>query len=110
MNDIPEIDVHEANARATAGAFLLDVREQNEYDNAHIASIDLLIPLAEVNKRYSELPQDKEIIVTCRSGGRSARATQFLLEKGYNAVNMAGGILAWHRAELPTEPEGGIPS
>lgn len=110
MSDFPEIDVHEAKARATAGAFLLDVREQNEYDTVHIAGIDLLIPLGEINQRYSELPQDKEIVVTCRSGGRSARATQFLIEKGYNAVNMAGGILAWYREDLPTEPEGGIPS
>lgn len=110
MNNIPEIDVHEAKARVAAGAFLLDVREQNEYDHIHIVGVDLLIPLAKVSQRYNELPQDKEIVVTCRSGGRSARATKFLIEKGYNAVNMAGGILAWYRAELPTEPEGGVPS
>lgn len=108
MNDIPEIDTHEAQARVANGAFFLDVREQNEYDNAHIVGIDLLIPLGELTQRYAEIPHDREIVVTCRSGGRSARATQFLLEQGYNATNMAGGILAWHRENLPIEPEDAV--
>ena len=104
-SQVPEISVQEAKRRVDEGAFLIDVREQNEYDEEHIPGATL-VPLSEFMRRYEgDLPEDKdeEVIVHCRSGARSAQAVTFLRENGYNAVNVEGGILAWKGAELPTE-------
>ena len=104
-SQVPEISVQEAKRRVDEGAFLVDVREQNEYDEEHIPGATL-VPLSEFMRRYEgDLPEDKdrEVIVHCRSGARSAQAVTFLLENGYNALNVEGGILAWKGAELPTE-------
>lgn len=98
--ETPEINVFEAKERLEKGDFLLDVREQHEFDDVHISG-STLIPLSEFEERYDELPRGKNIVVQCRSGARSAKATDVLLEKGYKAVNMAGGILAWEEADLP---------
>lgn len=82
---------------------LIDVREQFEYDEAHIPGITL-IPLNDVAQRMSEIPTDKTVILTCRSGNRSGQATDFLRKNGYDNVhNMAGGINAWTSAGLATE-------
>lgn len=82
---------------------LIDVREQFEYDEAHIPGITL-IPLGEVPQRLDEIPTDKTVIMTCRSGNRSGQATDFLRENGYDNVhNMAGGINAWKSAGFDTE-------
>lgn len=102
MNQTPEIDIHEAKKRIDAGDLLLDVREQDEYDEAHIPG-STLIPLSEFANRYDELPQDRDVVVYCRSGSRSAQAVNFLNDKGYDATNVEGGILAWKRADYPTE-------
>ncbi|HEX7022456.1 MAG TPA: rhodanese-like domain-containing protein [Trueperaceae bacterium] len=106
MNDdtsTPEVDVLEAKERIDGGALLLDVREKSEFDEARIPG-SLLIPLGELAGRQEELPKDRDIMVHCRSGARSARAAQYLNVQGYRATNMAGGILAWKEAELPVEP------
>ncbi|MDZ7706177.1 MAG: rhodanese-like domain-containing protein [Trueperaceae bacterium] len=102
MNQTPEIDIHEAKKRIDAGDLLLDVREQDEYDEAHIPG-STLIPLSEFANRYDEVPQDREVVVYCRSGKRSAQAVNFLNDKGYDAINVEGGILAWQEADYPTE-------
>ncbi len=82
---------------------LIDVREQWEYDEAHIPNITL-IPMSEIESRLDEIPTDKEVVLTCRSGRRSHEVTQLLLEKGFDNVhNMEGGILAWEDAGLPVE-------
>jgi rhodanese-related sulfurtransferase len=82
---------------------MLDVREPDEYQAGHIPGITL-IPMGEVANRLSEIPTDKTIIVTCRSGNRSAQIADFLRESGYTDVhNMEGGILAWENAGLPVE-------
>lgn len=103
MADTPEISVQEARERVAQGALLLDVREQNEYDEERIPGAQLL-PLSELSARFEDdLPQGREIVAQCRSGKRSAQATDFLRAQGYDVVNMAGGILAWKAEELPTE-------
>jgi sulfur-carrier protein adenylyltransferase/sulfurtransferase len=85
--------------------FLLDVREPNEYQIAKIPG-STLIPLGEVARRYQELPADKEIIVQCKMGGRSARAAAFLREHGFTHVkNLTGGILDWSSKIDPTVPK-----
>ena len=95
---VPEISVHDLKQRRDSGdsPFVLDVREPYE---AEIASIDAdqLIPVDQLADRLDELEvdPDEEFVVHCRSGGRSAKATKLLREKGYKASNLAGGVLAW---------------
>ena len=82
---------------------VLDVREQWEYDEGHIPGVTL-IPMGEVANRLSEIPTDKSVIVTCRSGNRSSQVATFLRDQGFtNVHNMEGGILAWQQAGLPVE-------
>lgn len=100
---VPEIDVNEASRRLGAGERLIDVREPHEHDEVRIPGAGLL-PMSELLERYrEELPADQELMIQCRSGGRSAEVTRVLLERGYRAVNVAGGILAWESAGLPVE-------
>lgn len=95
----PSVDVDVAAAvREHPDVFMLDVREQFEYDAGHIPDITL-IPMSEIQARLSELPTDKEIIVTCRSGNRSGQVTEYLRQQGFtNVHNMEGGIVAWEDA------------
>ncbi len=74
---------------------LIDVREPYEYDEANIGGH--LIPLGEIPIRFEEISKDKQVIMQCRSGARSANAAMFLEQNyGYsNLYNLEGGILAW---------------
>ena len=82
---------------------LLDVREQWEYDEAHIPGVTL-VPMSEVPFRLDEIPTDKTVVLTCRSGNRSGQTLAFLQENGFtNVHNMAGGILAWQAAGFEVE-------
>ncbi len=82
---------------------VLDVREQWEYDEGHIPNVTL-IPMNEIPNRLNEIPTDKEVVVTCRSGNRSGQVADFLRQQGYtNIHNMTGGILDWQAAGLPVE-------
>jgi rhodanese-related sulfurtransferase len=83
---------------------VLDVREPWEYSEGHIAG-SALVPLGQLPKHLNEFTSpDQEIIVVCRSGGRSGQATMFLMQSGYtNVTNMAGGMLAWEQSKLPVE-------
>lgn len=104
--NVPEIDVHEAKRRVEAGDRFIDVREPDEYQEARIVGADL-VPLSEFMDRYrEELEADRAVVVHCRSGARSARIVQFLLQQGYDAVNVEGGILAWEEEGLPVERGG----
>ncbi|MCP4427684.1 MAG: rhodanese-like domain-containing protein [Chloroflexi bacterium] len=100
----PSINVKTVNAiKDRDDVFLIDVREQWEYDEKHIPDITL-IPLGDIPARIKELPADKEIIITCRSGNRSGQATAFLRDQGLeNVHNMEGGIVAWEAAGFPVE-------
>lgn len=74
---------------------IVDVRQQEEYDNYHIPSAKL-IPLGELSSRYTELNQDDDIYVICESGGRSDLAMNFLISKGFNKVaNVLPGMRQW---------------
>lgn len=73
---------------------LVDVREVSEYEQANIDG--LLIPLQTIPNNLDQIAKDKQVIVHCRSGKRSANAIQFLESQGYdNLYNLEGGILAW---------------
>ncbi|HEY0497578.1 MAG TPA: rhodanese-like domain-containing protein [Kutzneria sp.] len=82
-------------------AVLLDVREDDEWAAGH-APQAIHIPLGELAERVGEVPQDSgEVYVVCRMGGRSARATMYLNQSGWEAVNVAGGMQAWHQQGFP---------
>lgn len=97
-----EVTPQEGQRRVQQGALLVDVREQNEFDEVHAEGAQL-IALSEFEGRAAELPRDRELVMICRSGARSARAGQYLLDQGYSrVVNLAGGTLAWVDAGLPS--------
>lgn len=101
LGGMVEVTPQEGLQRVKDGALLVDVREQNEFDEVH-AEGALLLPLSELEGRYSELPRDRELVLICRSGARSGRATEFLNQNGYpSAVNLQGGTLAWVEQNLP---------
>lgn len=81
---------------------LLDVRTPEEFATGHLPG-GRLLPLQELESRLKELEpyRSKTLIVYCRSGNRSARATALLQRHGFRAHNMSGGILEWHRQRLP---------
>jgi parallel beta-helix repeat protein len=81
---------------------ILDVRTQSEYDSGHIRNAKL-IPSTELSSRLDELNETDQILVYCLSGGRSAAASQTLVDNGFlNIYNMLGGITAWIGAGHPT--------
>jgi rhodanese-related sulfurtransferase len=74
---------------------IVDVRTPEEYAQGHLDGA-ILMPLDNLPNTYSSLPKKGKLIVYCRSGHRSAKAVQFLVEHGYtNAISMNGGYLAW---------------
>jgi len=86
---------------------LVDVRAPHEHEAGHIAGTPL-IELGELTTRAGELDRDRPVVFYCRSGGRSAMATEAFAQAGYDAHNMAGGMLAWASAGLPIAPDGGF--
>lgn len=90
-------------ADAQGDYFILDVREQWEYDEVHVPGVTL-IPLGELETRMSEIPDTQALYVICRSGNRSMVATDILLKSGKkNIRNVQGGTLAWVNAGFPVE-------
>lgn len=75
--------------------FLLDVRTKQENAEQRIEK-SLLIPLQELPGRIHELPRDKDIVIYCRVGNRSAYACSFLADRGYKVKNLEGGIILWN--------------
>lgn len=108
LRDVKDISPKEAQLFIEQKkAFILDVREQNEYDAGHVAN-SILIPLGQLNERVAELEEFKgrDLVVICRGGKRSATACWQLGQQGFSKVyNIAGGIIAWHKAELPVEQQ-----
>jgi rhodanese-related sulfurtransferase len=87
-------------------AWLLDVREDDEWAAGHVPGASH-IPLSQLGGRTGELPHDKEIFVICRSGHRSARVTQALNGAGWQALNVAGGMQDWAAAGRPMVTDSG---
>jgi rhodanese-related sulfurtransferase len=103
LSGIDEADTLKATRLYNDDALVLDVREDKEYAAGHIPKAKH-IPLGQLDKRIKELDKfkSKPILVTCRSGQRSARACGMLKKAGFETVyNQAGGIIAWERANLP---------
>ena len=94
-----EISVQELKT-ILADVNLVDVREPDEYVQAHVPGAKL-IPLATVPVRDNELDKSQTQYIICKSGVRSAKAAEFLIAQGFDAVNVAGGTMAWIDADEP---------
>ena len=98
-----EITPAQAYAKFQQGAFFLDVRSQDEWNQFHIAK-STLIPLDQLQNRLSELPKDKDIVVVCLSGHRSLSGTTILQQAGFTRVScLSGGLQAWTAAGYPVQ-------
>jgi len=97
MPGIPSITVEELPLPIPDGVTVVDVREPIEWQQAHLPG-SLHVPLGQFAERLAELPTDDRIVVVCAVGARSARAVEFLLQHGHDAVNLDGGLVEWQAA------------
>ena len=96
------ITVAEAVRKREQGDFILDVRQPAEWEEYHIPG-STLIPLDELAARRNEVPREREVVVVCRSGKRSEKGREILMEAGFNKVsNMQDGLLRWRADGYPT--------
>ena len=109
MAQLREVNVDEALELLDEGALLIDVREDNEWQAGRSAQAQH-IALAELPDHLADLPKDQLVVCVCRSGARSLRATGFLIEQGFEAVNLSGGMQAWESAGQPLVADGGEPA
>jgi rhodanese-related sulfurtransferase len=105
---VHHLDPVESKRRVDAGALLLDVRNPIEWQAGH-AEGAAWIPMSELAERQEELPTDRDIVVICKSGSRSAHVAHALMAAGYEAVNVAGGSEAWQQAGFPIVTDDGQP-
>ena len=97
----PTASVTEAQSRQQRGALVIDVRERGEWTRGHVPGARH-IPLGQLAQAAATLPADRDLLLICQSGNRSARATELLQRAGFSqATNVAGGMGAWSRAGLP---------
>jgi rhodanese-related sulfurtransferase len=111
MADAPEstprtVDRDEARQMVEAGAQLIDVRADHEWEAGHLPGA-VHIALPELPARTDEIDKDRPVILYCRGGNRSSMATTALAEAGYDAAKLAEGATGWEEEGLPFEPEGG---
>ncbi len=92
-----EVSIDQLQESLAEGAFLIDVREDSEYQSGHVPGAKH-IPLGSLGERLNEIPKDQQIWVICQSGGRSMKAANALEDLGYSAVSVAGGTGAWIQA------------
>lgn len=98
---LPElVSVDQAYQLYQEGTFVLDVRTPEEWSEYH-APDTTLIPLDELPARLGELPGDQPILVVCRSGNRSQTGRDILVEAGFDATSMSGGLSAWRASGYP---------
>ncbi len=98
---IPEVSIDQV----PADAVLLDVREDDEWAAGHAPGA-VHVPMTELAGRLDDVPDGNPVYVICRSGGRSARATAYLNQQGWDVVNVAGGMGGWARSGRPMEADG----
>ena len=100
--DAPEVTVADLADARDAGAEVLDVRTDEEWNEGHIPGARH-IPLDQLGERWEELPGDQRIYVVCASGARSMKAATALVGAGIDAVNVAGGTKQWAEEGRPIE-------
>ena len=101
LREVPAADVPDQ-------AYLVDVREDDEWVAGHAPDAKH-IPLGALGDLADQIPRDRDVYVICRSGGRSARATQALNAAGWQALNVADGMQGWETAGRPMASESGAP-
>jgi rhodanese-related sulfurtransferase len=102
----PDIDPAAARLLVDGGAFLLDVREDDEWEAGH-APEAVHVPMGQVSDRIGELPDDRTVVCVCRVGGRSGAVAGALAGQGYDVRNLDGGMLAWEVAGYPVVTDHG---
>ena len=91
-------------------AYLLDVREPDEWDAGHAPGAHH-VPMMEIPARMAEIPEDRDVVVVCRSGGRSGQVVSYLTGNGWDNVrNLDGGMQAWAAAGRELVSENGRPA
>lgn len=96
-------------AQVTDDVYLLDVRDPDEWQAGH-APQAVHVPMMDIPARLAELPEDGDVVVICRVGGRSAQVVSYLLQQGRaNASNLDGGMFAWQAAGRPIVLDDGTP-
>lgn len=106
--EIPTASVAGVPYPVPDGLLVLDVREDDEWTAGHVEG-SVHVPLTELGARLGEVPADTQTLVVCRTGNRSAHATAFLLQQGVDAVNLAGGLVAWAAAGRALVTDSGHP-
>ena len=105
-NPVPTVDA----SAVPAGAPLLDVREQDEWDAGHAPHAHH-IPMYDIQQRLAEVPTVGDVVVVCRVGGRSAQVAAYLAAQGWeNVANLDGGMLAWERSGRAVVADTGLPA
>ena len=109
---IPQMSVEDYVALPEGSVVLLDVREPEEWEDGHALEA-VHVPMNSVPSTLAHAPgpitPDTRVVVTCKAGGRSAQVTAWLVQQGYDAVNLEGGMLAWATAHRPMVSETGEP-
>ena len=88
------------------GIQLIDIRQPEERDAGRIAG-DRFIELAQLAAQVETIDRERPVVFYCRTGSRSAMATEAFRGAGFDAHNMVGGLVEWHAAGLPLDPPGG---
>jgi rhodanese-related sulfurtransferase len=98
---VPEVDLEAFEAAWRSGATVLDVRNPDEYEDAHVPGA-VLVPLPELGDRLAEVPEGRPLYVICARGGRSMTAAKAMKgQLGWDVVNVGGGTLAWQASGRP---------
>ncbi|MFB7586529.1 rhodanese-like domain-containing protein [Streptomyces sp. NPDC056169] len=109
FSPLPSVDA----ASVPADALVLDVREDNEWEAGHVEGA-LHVPMSDFVARFGQVTEavaeSGTAYVMCRVGGRSAQVTQYLVQQGFDAVNIDGGMIAWDGAGRPMVTGNGSPA
>ena len=94
-----------AELQRTGDLELIDVRQPDEWEQGHIPGARHIV-LEELPSHADSVARERKVVFCCRSGNRSAMAADAFAQAGYDAHNLAGGVLAWQEGGLPLEPQG----
>jgi rhodanese-related sulfurtransferase len=97
-------------SQVESGAYLLDVREDDEWEAGHAPGAHH-VPMMEIPARMAEIPDDSDVVVVCRSGGRSGQVVSYLTQNGWDNVrNLDGGMKSWAASGREVVTENGQPA
>ena len=106
MNATPSVSVDQVPDPLPDSLFVVDVREPVEWAHGRIDG-SVHIPMMELVERVGEIPTDNQVLVVCKVGARSARVADYLVQSGYEAFNLDGGLLDWAAAGRPLVSDAG---